>query len=164
MNRPDPRTSVRSKLFAAAAAAWAAAIPAMAPAQSEGGLYVAGDGSSFQQTAGQALEENPGGKRFFVLAIPPETDAPMVGAAGPVAAARDRVLASNGLLYACQRDIANGKVSAATLVPGVVAVRGWPPAGSKALPEGARYFRGENPARLPVSESALRRLRSTCAD
>jgi hypothetical protein len=77
---------------------------------------------------------------------------------------RDRVLASNGVLYVCQRDIDNGKINAATLVPGVLPVRGWPPPGSQALPEGARYFKDENPTTLPASNNALRELRSTCSD
>jgi hypothetical protein len=44
-------------------------------------------------------------------------------------------------------------------------VRGWPPSGSSAtLPPGERYFQGENPAVLPASNEALRRLRSTCSE
>jgi hypothetical protein len=43
-------------------------------------------------------------------------------------------------------------------------VRGWPPPGSQALPDGQRYYPGENPANLPAANEALRRLRSTCSD
>jgi hypothetical protein len=32
------------------------------------------------------------------------------------------------------------------------------------LPPGERYFKDENPAHLPASNEALRRLRSTCSD
>jgi hypothetical protein len=46
----------------------------------------------------------------------------------------------------------------------VIAVRGWPPPGSTALPADARYFPGENPGALPASNEALRRLRATCSD
>jgi hypothetical protein len=49
-------------------------------------------------------------------------------------------------------------------VPGVVAVRGWPPPGSNALPAGQRYFADENPDNLPASNEALRRARTTCSD
>jgi hypothetical protein len=74
------------------------------------------------------------------------------------------VIAANGVLLVCQRDIDSGRISAAALAPRVVAVRGWPPAGSPSLPPGERYFQGENPANLPASNEALRRLRSTCSD
>ena len=46
-----------------------------ASAQSEGGLYIAGAGFSFQVAAERALAQNPGGRRFFVLSLPPETAA-----------------------------------------------------------------------------------------
>jgi hypothetical protein len=62
----------------------------------------------------------------------------------------------------CQRDVDHRRVNPAQLAPGVVAVRGWPAAGGAAA--GARYFPGENPAALPASDEALRRLRSTCAE
>jgi hypothetical protein len=138
-------------------------IPAAAPAQSEGGLYIAGIGFSFQQAAEQGIAQNPGGRRFFLLSVPPETNALAVDAARPLAALRERVVASNGVLFVCQRDLDNGKVNASRLVPGVVAVRGWPSVGSAELTQGGRYFANENPANLPASNEALRRLRSTCA-
>jgi hypothetical protein len=163
MGGPATRATTRARFIGAAAAAFAALIPVTGSAQSEGGLYVAGNGFSFRQAAEQAIEQNPGGRRFFVLAVPPETSALTVGAAGPLAATRDRVVASNGVLYVCQRDIDNGKINASTLVPGVMAVRGWPPAGSQELPEGARYFKDEDPAKLPVSNNSLRLLRSACS-
>ena len=58
----------------------------------------------------------------------------------------------------------SGKVTPAALVPGVVAVRGWPPAGSTELAPGERYFAGENRDLLPASNQGLRRLRATCTD
>jgi hypothetical protein len=158
------RNSHRSKLFAVATTVCAAAIPALVPAQSEGGLYIAGGaGFTFQQAADQGLAQNPGGQRFFLLSLPPETQALTKTAQGPLAAVRDRVVAANGVLLVCKRDVDSGKVNAATLVPGVVAVRGFPPPGSKALPDGERYFPGENPANLPASNESLRRLRVTCS-
>jgi hypothetical protein len=154
-----------NKLVLSIAAAWAAALPAAAPAQTEGGLYIAGGaGFTFQQAAERGIAQNPGGRRFFLLSLPPETAALMTGAAAPLAAVRDRVVAANGVLLVCQRDVDSGKVNAAGLVSGVVAVRGWPPAGSPSLPPGERYFTGENPANLPAANEALRRLRSTCSD
>jgi hypothetical protein len=160
--RPNSR---RAHVIAFAAVLGAAAIPTTASAQSEGGLYIAGGaGFSFRQAADQGIAKNPGGRRFFVLAVPPETAALAANATGALAAARDRVIAANGVLLVCQRDIDSGKVNAAALVPGVVAVRGWPPPGSNALPAGQRYFADENPDNLPASNEALRRARTTCSD
>ena len=145
------------------AAVICAGTAASAGAQAEGGLYIAGAGSTFQQAAQKGIKNNPRGQRFFVLSLPPETGALMVNASQQLATVRDRVVAANGVLYVCQRDIDNGKIDAGNLVPGVVAVRGWPPTGSEALPHGARYFEGEDSSKLPASNNALRRLRSTCA-
>jgi hypothetical protein len=153
---------IRSILPRLVAAAFAAALPATASAQSEGGLYIAGDGFTFQQAADRAMAQNPGGRRFFLLSLPPETNALAAGPAGAAAKVRDRALAANGILFVCQRDIDNGKVNAANLVPGVVPVRGWPPSGAAELVN-RRYFAGENPAKLPAANEALRRLRSICA-
>ena len=164
MARPHTRHPLRSNLIAAAAAICAAGIAAPASAQTEGGLYIAGYGFSFPEVVDRAIAQNPGGQRFFLLSLPPETQALTTSAAGPLAAARDRVVAANGVLLVCQRDIDSGRISAAALAPRVVAVRGWPPVGSPSLPPGERYFQGENPANLPASNEALRRLRSTCSD
>ena len=164
MARPQTRFLFRSNLIAAAAAICAAGIAAPASAQTEGGLYIAGYGFSFPEVVDRAIAQNPGGQRFFLLSLPPETQALTTSAAGPLAAARDRVVAANGVLLVCQRDIDSGRISAAALAPRVVAVRGWPPAGSPSLPPGERYFKDENPANLPASNEALRRLRSTCSD
>jgi hypothetical protein len=164
MARPHTRHPLRSNLIAAAAAICAAGLAAPASAQSEGGLYIAGYGFSFQEVADRAIAQNPGGRPFFLLSLPPESQALATSAGGPSAAARDRVLAANGVLLVCQRDIDSGRINAAGLAPRVIAVRGWPPAGSPSLPPGERYFQGENPATLPASNEALRRLRSTCSD
>lgn len=139
------------------------ALPRAATAQGEGGLYVAGDGFSFEQAANRALAQNPKGQRFFVLALPPNTEALMASAPKSSAGLRERVLARNGVFLVCQRDIANGSVDAAKLIPEVVAVRGFPPPGSNAIPPGERYFPDENRANLPQANEALRRLRSTCS-
>ncbi|MGL6110570.1 MAG: hypothetical protein ACRC2B_10790 [Rubrivivax sp.] len=132
-------------------------------AQPEGGLYVAGDGFSFQVAAQRALSQNPRGARFFLLSLPPQTAALRASMTGRTATLRQQVRAANGVLLVCQRDIDAGHVDAAELVAGVVVVRGWPPQGSSALPHGQRYFAHENPAQLPASNEALRRLRSTCS-
>ena len=134
-----------------------------AMAQSEGGLYIAGDaGFKFQQAAERGLAQNPGGRRFFVLSVPPQTSALRKSATGPLAQLRDRVIAGNGVLLVCQRDIDKGRIDPAELVPGVVAVRGWPEPGSNEIPPGKRYFADEDSSRLPAANEALRRLRSTC--
>lgn len=158
------RSSLRTQLFLVAAAACAAVIPAPAAEPSEGGLYIAGYGFSFQEVADRAISQNPDGRRFFLLSLPPESNALAMTAPPALAAVRDRVIAANGILFVCQRDIDNRRVDAATLVPAVVAMRGWPPAGSDSMPLGERYFKGENTANLPASNEALRRLRSTCSD
>jgi len=137
--------------------------PVMAAAQNEGGLYIAGYGFSFEQAANRGLSQNPKGQRFFVLSLPPNTDALMKSAPKAAAAVRDRVTAANGVLLVCQRDIDNGTIDASKLVPGVVGVRGFPPPGSNAIPHGERYFPDEDRANLPQANEALRRLRSTCS-
>lgn len=140
----------------------AASLSALA-APTEGGLYIAGAGFSFQVAAKRALSQNPGGRRFFLLSLPPETAALKLSANANLSGLRRRVLAGNGVLLVCQRDVDKGRVSLAELVPGVVAVRGWPPAGSTELQHGERYFADETPANLPADNVALRQLRSTCS-
>jgi hypothetical protein len=147
----------------AAAALLAGTTPRNAQAQDEGGLYVAEGRFSFEQAAEQGLARNPQGQRFFVLALPPNAVA-LTGAASKAAAsARARVVAAGGVLMVCQRDLDSGAIDAATLVPGVVVVRGFPPRGSAALPAGERYFPGENRDQLPANNSTLTRLRNTCS-
>jgi hypothetical protein len=143
-------------------AATLTALPSVSHAQAEGGLYIAGDGFSFERAADEGLSRNPAGQRFFLLALPPETEALRATAPKPLAAARDRVIAGNGVLLVCKRDIESGAVDASKLAAGVTAVRGWPPRGSNALPAGERYYADEDPARLPRADEALRRLRTTC--
>jgi hypothetical protein len=143
----------------------ACAVPrtALAQAQAQGGLYIADNRGNFERAAEQGLARNPVGQRFFVLALPPNTVALTTGATPSAAAARERVVAAGGLLLVCQRDVDNGKVNAATLVPGVVAVRGFPPRGSNAIPRGERYYPDENRAQLPQDNRSLKRLRKACS-
>jgi hypothetical protein len=136
---------------------------AAAWARSEGGLYIAGAGFSFQAAAERALSQNPGGRRFFLLSVPPETAALAATARPAVVSLRNRVVAGNGVLLVCQRDIDNGRVNATGLAAGVMAVRGWPAQGSNELPAGQRHFAGEDPSSLPAANEALRQLRSTCS-
>jgi hypothetical protein len=157
-----PFRSARATLTAAAIAAFAAAlVPTDARAQSEGGLYIAGAGFTFEQAAERGLAQNPGGRTFFVLALPPESAALTLAALPALALLRERVRSANGVLMVCQRDIDNRRINAAQLAPGVVAVRGLNAGGRAA---GDRHFPGEDPASLPASDEALRRLRSTCAE
>jgi hypothetical protein len=146
-----------------AAALIASALPRTALAQDEGGLYIAGYRHSFERAAEQGLARNPAGQRFFVLALPPNTAALTRSASSSAAAVRERVAAAGGLLLVCQRDIDNGKIDAATLVPGVVAVRGFPPRGSDAIPRGERYYPDEDRTRLPQDNRSLKRLRKACS-
>jgi hypothetical protein len=145
-----------------AAALIASALPRTALAQAEGGLYIAGYRHNFERAAEQGLARNPAGQRFFVLALPPNTTALTRSASPSAAAVRERVAAAGGLLLVCQRDIDNGKIDAATLVPGVVAVRGFPPRGSDAIPRGERYYPDEDRTRLPQDNRSLKRLRKAC--
>lgn len=162
MSRVHRQGSSHAKCIVIAATICAVSAAA-AGTQSQGGLYIAGAGSTFQQAAQKGIKNNSRGQRFFLLSLPPETRALAANATQQLAALRDRVVAANGALYVCERDIDNGKVDASNLVSGVVAVRGWPQSGSDALPHGARYFEDEDPSKLPASNNALRRLRSTCA-
>jgi hypothetical protein len=144
-------------------AAVALSLPGAALAQAEGGLYIAGYRHSFEQAAEQGLARNPAGQRFFVLALPPNTVALTKAATPSAATVRERVVAAGGLLMVCQRDIDDGKVSAASLVPGVVAVRGFPPRGSDAIPRGERYYPDEDRSVLPQDNRSLKRLRKACS-
>jgi hypothetical protein len=146
----------------AATALIACALPCGAFAQAEGGLYIAENRFSFERAAEQGLERNPRGQRFFVLALPPNAVALTRAASPSAAAVRERVVAAGGVLFVCQRDIDNGSIDATQLVPGVVAVRGFPPRGSDAIPRGERYFPDENTEPLPRKNRTLKRLRSAC--
>ena len=154
--------ATRSLVHVAAAAAIACAVPGTAFAQEEGGLYIAGYRFSFERAAEQALERNPAGQRFFVLALPPRTASLTTDASRPDVAIRERVVAAGGVLLVCQRDVDRGKVDPAKLAPGVVAVRGFPPRGSDAIPPGERYYPDEDRGNLPADNNSLRRLRKAC--
>jgi hypothetical protein len=156
-------TATHPRVARGAAAVVACLLAHATMAQDEGGLYIAGSGFSFEQAANRGLAQNPRGQRFFVLALPPNTQALTKTAPRALAATRARVTAGGGVLLVCQRDIDNRKINPATLVAGVVSVRGFPPPGSKALPDGERYFADENPDTLPRSNEALRRLRAACS-
>lgn len=148
--------------------AWllAAALGALAGgavARDEGGLYIAGDGFSFQAAAERALAQNRGGQRFFLLTLPDQAAALRLQASPAQVRLRQRVIAGNGVLLVCQRDLASGRLNAAALVPQVVPVRGWPPTGATQPPASQRLFPGEDPATLPASDTALRRLRAACS-
>lgn len=143
--------------------ALACAVSATAMAQTDGGLYYAGKQFSFTQAVERGLAQNPGPRaRFFVVAVPPEDLGLSQGAPKQLASLRARAQAAGAQFYVCQRDVDAGTVKIKDLVPGVVAVRGWPPAGSKELPAGSRYFADEDPAKLPASTTVLRRLREIC--
>ena len=86
--------------------------PALALAQSEGGLYVAEAGVRFEQAADDGLSRNAGGQRFFLLALPPQAGALTTGASRSAAAARQRVVDGGGVLLVCRRDIDSGAIDA----------------------------------------------------
>lgn len=127
-----------------------------------GGLYIAGGaGFAFKQAVQTGLAENQG--RFFVLALPPETRGLSVKAPASVAAVRDRAAQAGAVFLICKRDVDSGAVALSGLVPGVVAVRGWPPVGSPGLPPDQLFYPDENPKNFPTSVTLLRRLRATCS-
>ena len=115
-----------------------------------------------QKAAEQGMARNPPGQRFFLLALPPNTVALTKAANGSDVAVRERIAARGAVLMVCQRDIDNGSIVAATLVPGVVPVRGFPPRGSDAIPRGERYYPDEDRATLPRNNNSLKRLRKAC--
>jgi hypothetical protein len=141
----------------------ALAMPVMTAAQVEGGVYIAGNGFSLEQAATRGLAQNPGGQRFFLLVLPPHTRALALTAPEPEVALRNRILAGNGQLLVCQRDIDSGAIDPSNLAHGVITVRSWPPPGSNELPDGQRYFANEDPVNLPQSNESLRRVRATCS-
>lgn len=154
------------RLFAAAAAALLANLltaGAVRAAPIEGGLYVAGAGFSFKAAANRAITQNPNGRRFFLLALPPESAALQLAANSALSQLRQRVVAANGVLLVCRRDVDQGRVDPSLLVAGVLAVRGWPAAGSNELAHGQRYYADEVPGSLPADNVILRQLRSTCS-
>jgi hypothetical protein len=159
------KASKAVKASSVIAAVLLAAAAAAQPAQ--GGLYIAGDGFSFETAAQRGLAQNPGGRRFFLLTLPPEAGALRRRAPASQARLRDRVVAANGVLLVCQRDLDNSHIDAGDLVAEVVAVRGWPPkarsAGNAANAAGQRYFPGEDRSVLPASNQALRTLRAACS-
>ena len=149
----------------AVAALVLAATAANAPAASAaaGGLYIAGDGFSFNSAAERALAHNPRGQRFVLLVLPREAAALGERATPSQRRLRDRVRLGGGVLLVCQRDLDNGRIAAAGLLEGVVPVRGWPAAGERSLAPGQRTYANEDAALLPASNEALRRLRATCS-
>ncbi|MDC8773078.1 hypothetical protein [Roseateles albus] len=161
--RAFTRGSLLPKLLRTIALGWVAASWSVQAAPAQGGLYIAGAGFSFTTAAKRAMSQNPGGRRFFLLSLPPETAALGQGAQAALSNVRQRVVAANGVLLVCQRDVEQGRINLADLVPGVVAVRGWPAAGSNELQHGQRYFADEISANLPADNVALRQLRSTCS-
>ena len=162
MSSSPSHMSLRLKRMGAAVSI-ACAVPLTAAAPAEGGLYIAGYEFNFDQAASRGLSQNPKGQRFFVLTLAPNAGALLSSAPKSSVELRERVLRSNGVLLVCQRDIDKGSIDASKLAPGVVAVRGFPPPGSKDIPHGERYFPGENRDVLPKGNEALRRLRATCS-
>jgi hypothetical protein len=162
MNRPLPANT--ASLAGLGAALICCALPgaAFAQAPAEGGVYIAGYGIDFGRAAEQGMARNPPGQRFFLLALPPNTVALTKAAASSDVAVRDRIAARGAVLMVCQRDIDNGSIDAAALVPGVVPVRGFPPRGSNAIPRGERYYPDEDRATLPRNNNSLKRLRKAC--
>lgn len=155
--------SLPTKVSSLVAAVLLAAATLAGAQPGEGGLYIAGAGFGFDAAAQRALAQNTAGQRFFLLSLPPEASALRRNALPVQAQWRERVLAANGVLLVCQRDLDLGRIDAASLVSQVVPVRGWPPKGSPAWPAGQRTFAGEDRANLPTANEVLRRLRSTCS-
>lgn len=131
-------------------------------AQAGGGLYIAGAGFDFPQVAERALAQNPGA-RFFLLAVGDAVRYLSLTAPEEMVEVRNRVARGNVQFLVCQRELEAGNYRLVDLVPGTVAVRGFPPPGSTALPVENKFYADENPADLPWSTETLRRLRATCS-
>jgi hypothetical protein len=138
------------------------AVTVVASAQVGGGLYVFGAAFDFTQVAERALAQNASGTRFYMLAVGNGVRALSLTAPEELVEVRQRVASANAVFLVCQRDIASGAFTLGDLVPGVVAVRGWPPPGSNELPAGTNFYPDEDPSTLPQVTEALRRLRATC--
>jgi hypothetical protein len=130
--------------------------------QSGGNLYVAGGGFDFPATAERALAQNPG-SRFFLLVVGDDIRYLSLTAPPEMVEIRNRVARGNVQFLVCQRDLDGNGVRLTDLVPGTVAVRGFPPPGSTALPVEDKFYADEDPAKLPWSTETLRRLRATCS-
>ena len=141
---------------------WCAMV-ASASAQGAGGLYVAGDNFDFTQAVERALAQHPTPSKFFVLATGDAVRGLSVVAPPELVEVRNRGSARGAVYLVCRRDIEREAFQMTDLVSGVIAIRGWPAPGSADLPEGIKYYRGEDPSNLPSSTEVLRRLRSTCS-
>ena len=139
------------------------AVAVVASAQSAGGLYVAGDSFDFTQTVERALAQHPSPSKFFVLATGDAVRGLSVVAPPELVEVRNRGAARGAVYLVCRRDVDREAFQLTDLISGVIAVKGWPPPGSAELPEGTKYYRGEDPSNLPSSTEVLRRLRSTCS-
>ena len=134
-----------------------------ASAQSAGGLYVAGDNFDFTQAVERALAQHPSPSKFFVLATGDAVRGLSVVAPPELVEVRKRGAARGAVYLVCRRDVEREAFQLTDLISGVVAVKGWPAPGSAELPEGSKYYRGEDASNLPGSTEVLRRLRSTCS-
>jgi len=133
-----------------------------ASAQSGGNLYIAGGGFDFPATSERALAQNPN-SRFFLLAVGEAIRYLSLTAPPEVVEVRNRVARGNVQFLVCQRDLESAGYRLGDLVPGTLAVRGYPPPGSTDLPVENKYYADEDPGSLPWSSETLRRLRSTCS-
>lgn len=131
------------------------------PGPPGGNLYVAGAGFDFPATAERALAQNPA-SRFFLLVVGDAIRYLSLTAPPELVEVRNRVARGNVQFLVCERDMQNG-VRLSDLVPGTVAVRGFPPPGSTALPIENKFYADEDPSVLPWSTETLRRLRATCS-
>lgn len=132
-------------------------------AQETGGLYVAGSNLDFTQAVERGLAQNPTPSRFFVLVTGDAVRGLSVVAPPELVDVRKQGTARGAVYLVCRRDIERAVFSLNDLVSEVIAVRGWPSAGSTELPAGTNYYPSEDPSNLPKSTELMRRLRSTCS-
>ena len=134
-----------------------------AAAQADGRLYVAGGALSFEQVVERAVAQHPTPGRFFLLVIGPAVRGLSVTAPDELVEHRQRAAAQGAVFLVCQRDLDRQLFTMIDLVPGVNPVRGWPKAGEEEFVPGSLLYKDEDPAQLPPSAEALRRLRATCS-
>jgi hypothetical protein len=130
-------------------------------AQASGGLYVAGGGFDFAKVGDRALAQNAQ-SRFFLLTVGDAVRYLSLTAPPELVEVRNRIARGKVVFLVCQRDLDAASYRLSDLVPGVVAVKGWPAPDSPSKLAG-NYYPDEEPGQLPTATEALRRLRATCS-
>ncbi|OGA28448.1 MAG: hypothetical protein A3I01_01245 [Betaproteobacteria bacterium RIFCSPLOWO2_02_FULL_65_24] len=126
-----------------------------------GGVYVAGEGFSFEQAAADALRERASSPAdpLAVLVLGGEVRrVTLKGTTPELRSLADKLQAAGATLYVCERDIRAARLNPAEFLPGVRIERGW----TRAEAQANVGSRKEADSRAP--EAMLRRIRRLCAE